>query len=52
MEKLSFESDYTQGAHEEILRALARFYGVSTDYLLELTDDPTPPPPSRNAAGK
>ena len=48
-------SYYETGQHMmplEILRALARFYGVSTDYLLELTDDPTPPPPSRNAAGK
>ena len=48
-------SYYETGQHMmplEILRALARFYGVSTDYLLELTDDPTPPPPPRNAEGK
>ncbi|MBR1659797.1 MAG: helix-turn-helix transcriptional regulator [Oscillospiraceae bacterium] len=31
----------------KVLCALARYYGVSTDYLLELTDDPTPPPPSQ-----
>ncbi|MCI8574081.1 MAG: helix-turn-helix transcriptional regulator [Oscillibacter sp.] len=26
---------------------LAEFYKVSTDYLLGLTDDPTPPPPAK-----
>lgn len=31
----------------EILRALARFYHVSVDYLLELTDDPRPYPRGR-----
>lgn len=33
----------------EILVALARLYGVSTDYLLELTDEPRPYPQSRQA---
>lgn len=27
----------------EVIRILAKFYNVSTDYLLDLTDDPTPP---------
>ena len=30
-----------------ILCALARFYGTSVDYLLELTDDPRPYPRRR-----
>ncbi len=29
----------------DTLVQLARFFGTSTDYLLELTDDPTPPGP-------
>lgn len=29
----------------QVLCALARFYGTSVDYLLELTDDPRPYPP-------
>ena len=28
----------------KVLRSLALLYNVSIDYLLELTDDPTPPP--------
>lgn len=31
----------------QVLCALARFYHVSTDYLLELTDIPTPYPPKK-----
>lgn len=31
----------------EKLKALAIHYGVSTDYILELTDDPKPPKPSK-----
>ncbi len=28
---------------DDILLSLADFYGVSVDYLLDRTDDPTPP---------
>ena len=31
----------------DILIALAQFYKTSTDYILGLTDDPTPPEPSK-----
>ena len=37
---------YERGIREipvSMLLDLARYYGVSVDYLLELTDDPTPP---------
>ncbi len=36
---------YEQGRHElplEMLISLARLYGTSTDYILELTDNPEP----------
>ena len=39
--------NYELGAHEpkvSILMRIARFYGVSIDYLVGLTDDPTPYP--------
>ena len=39
--------NYESGAHEpkiSILMRIARFYGVSIDYLVGLTDDPTPHP--------
>jgi len=39
-------SYYENGVHSltpEALAKLALFYHVSVDYLLELTDDPTPP---------
>ena len=31
----------------QVLCALAKFYGTSVDYLLELTDDPRPYPRKR-----
>ena len=31
---------------------LSRTFGVSTDYLLGITDDPTPSPPSRHVSPK
>ena len=40
-------SDYERGALDiptALLIKLAQKYAVSVDYLLELTDDPTPPP--------
>lgn len=43
-------SHYECGSHmvpPEIICALARFYGVSTDYLLGLTDIKRPYPPAR-----
>jgi transcriptional regulator with XRE-family HTH domain len=33
------------------LQALARILETSTDYLLQITDDPAPPVPSRRSAG-
>lgn len=39
--------NYELGAHEpkvSILMRIARFYGVSIDYLVGLTDDPSPYP--------
>lgn len=44
---------YESGARmlpPEILAGLARFYGVSTDYLLGLTDVKQPYPPSKRPA--
>ena len=38
-------SNYERGELDiptEILRRLARYYGVTADYLLELSDDPWP----------
>lgn len=38
-------SNYERGELDiptEILRRLARYYGVAADYLLELSDDPWP----------
>ena len=43
-------SRYERGALEvplEVLVQLAAFYGTSTDYLLGLTDEKRPYPPSR-----
>lgn len=34
----------------DVLIRLSRYYGVSVDYLLELTDEPSPYPPARAAA--
>ncbi len=33
----------------DVLVRLSRYYGVSVDYLLELTDEPAPYPPSRRS---
>lgn len=41
-------SQYETGVHQipiELLIRLARYYGVSADYILELTDVPAPYPP-------
>ncbi len=43
-------SNYELGQRDiptDILIALAKFYKTSTDYILGLTDDPTPPEPSK-----
>lgn len=41
----NYESGRTQPKAPD-LAVLADLFGVSADYLLGLTDDPTPPPPS------
>ena len=41
-------SQYETGARQlpiDLLIRLAQYYGVSTDYILELTDNPAPYPP-------
>lgn len=41
-------SKYETGENDiptAILIALSRFYGTSTDYILDITDDPTPTKP-------
>ena len=35
----------------DVLVRLSRYYGVSVDYLLELTDEPAPYPPGRRERG-
>ena len=43
-------SQYETGARQlpiDLLIRLAQYYGVSTDYILELTDNPAPYPPKR-----
>lgn len=43
-------SHYERGTHTvppEMLCALARFHGVSTDYILGLTDEKRPYPPAK-----
>ena len=45
-------SQYENGQRQlplDILMRLALFYHTSTDYILELTDDPTPYPPGKKA---
>lgn len=42
-------SQYENGVRRlpvDMLVKLARYFNTSTDYILELTDDPTPYPPS------
>ena len=44
-------SQYENGQRQlpvDVLIRLAAYFGVSTDYILGLTDDPTPHPPPRN----
>lgn len=46
-------SNYETGKRDiptEVLKALALYYHTSVDYLLELTDEPTPYPPPNNDA--
>jgi len=45
--KYSYVETGTQQLTAELLVKLAAFYKVSTDYLLCLTDDPTPPKKGR-----
>lgn len=43
-------SQYENGQRQlpvDVLIRLAAYFGVSTDYILGLTDDPTPPPRNR-----
>lgn len=43
-------SNYETGKRDiptEVLKALALYYHTSVDYLLELTDEPTPHPPTK-----
>lgn len=40
--KYSYMETGTQQLTDELIVKLARFYRVSADYLLGLTDDPTP----------
>ena len=40
--KYSYIETGIQQATEAVLKNLAEYYGVSVDYLLMLTDDPTP----------
>ena len=46
-------SQYENGQRQlplDILIQLAAYYHTSTDYILELTDDPRPYPPGKKAA--
>lgn len=45
--KYSYIETGTQSLTDEILCALADFYGTSTDYLLGRTDCPTPYPKAK-----
>lgn len=40
--KYSYMETGTQQLTDELIVKLARFYRVSADYLLKMTDDPTP----------
>ena len=45
-------SNYEMGKRDiptDVLKALARYYNTSVDYLLELTDEPAPYPKRRAA---
>lgn len=47
-------SQYESGVRQlpiDLLIRLAKFYGVSTDYLLELTNIPEPYPPKAKKSG-
>lgn len=45
--KYSYIETGIQQATEAVLKNLAEYYGVSVDYLLNLTDDPAPYPKKR-----
>ena len=45
--KYSYIETEVQPLTDELIVKLARFYGVSADYLLRLTDNPKPYPQSR-----
>ena len=40
--KYSYVETGVQQATEALLKSLAEYYGVSVDYLLKMTDNPTP----------
>ena len=42
--KYSYIETGVQQLTESVLRSLAEYYSVSVDYLLDLTDEPTPYP--------
>lgn len=47
-------SSYENGSHQiplDTLITLAKLYHISVDYLLELTDNPTPPEPNKKLPG-
>lgn len=45
--KYSYVETGVQQATEALLKNLAEYYGVSVDYLLKMTDDPTPYPKAK-----
>ena len=48
--KYSYIETGVQQITEALLKNLAEYYGVSVDYLLNLTDDPTPYPKKKRRA--
>jgi len=49
--KYSYLETETQPLTDELLVALARYYGVSVDHLLCLTDEVKPYPPGKRRGG-
>ena len=45
--KYSYVETGVQQATEALLKSLAEYYGVSVDYLLKMTDNPTPYPKAK-----